>query len=95
MVRLPWSDACRLAQGRDALISWRALFEPFDNTQVNSASWSAFHRLASSPLMRPDGASMVLGPFASTTIVALFETHQAKPRLPGRNPATQNITLKQ
>jgi hypothetical protein len=36
---------------------------------------------------------MVLGPFASTTKVALFETHQAKPRPPGRNPATQNITL--
>jgi hypothetical protein len=29
----PCSDACRLAQGRDALIRWRALFEPFDKTQ--------------------------------------------------------------
>ena len=26
-VPLQWSDACRLAQGKDALISWRALFE--------------------------------------------------------------------
>ncbi len=34
--------------------------------------------------MRPDGASMVLGPFAGTK----------GPRLPGRNPATQNITLR-
>ena len=27
MFSLPWSDACRLAPGRDALISWRALYE--------------------------------------------------------------------
>jgi hypothetical protein len=33
--------------------------------------------------MRLDGASMVLGPFAGTK----------GPRLPGRNPAIQNITL--
>ena len=33
--------------------------------------------------MRPGGASMVLGPFAETK----------GPRLPGRNPATQNLTL--
>jgi hypothetical protein len=26
-VPLQWSDACHLAQGKDALISWRALFE--------------------------------------------------------------------
>jgi hypothetical protein len=32
--------------------------------------------------MKPDGASMVLGPFAGTK----------GPRLPGRNPATQKIT---
>ena len=31
--RLPWSDACRLAQGRVALISRRALFGPFDKSQ--------------------------------------------------------------
>ena len=30
----PCSDAFRLAQGRDALICWRALFEPFDKTQA-------------------------------------------------------------
>ena len=34
-------------------------------------------------LMGPGGASLVLGPFAGTK----------GPRLPGRNPATQNITL--
>jgi hypothetical protein len=28
MFRLPLSDACRLEQGRDAPIPWRALFEP-------------------------------------------------------------------
>jgi hypothetical protein len=27
MFKLPWSDACRLAPGMDALISWRALSE--------------------------------------------------------------------
>jgi hypothetical protein len=27
MFGLPWSDACRLAQGRNALISWRVLSE--------------------------------------------------------------------
>ncbi len=32
-VHRPWSDACRLAQGKDALIRWRALFEPFAKTQ--------------------------------------------------------------
>lgn len=26
-------DACRLAQGMDALIRWRALFEPFEKSQ--------------------------------------------------------------
>jgi hypothetical protein len=35
--------------------------------------------------MRPDGASLVLGPFAGTK----------GPRLPGRNPATPNITMSQ
>ncbi|GJL70234.1 MAG: hypothetical protein NPIRA06_28690 [Nitrospirales bacterium] len=36
-------------------------------------------------LRRPDGASMVLGPFAETK----------GPRLSGRNPAPQNITWAQ
>jgi hypothetical protein len=43
--------------------------------------------------MRPDGALLVLVTFAGTTMVALFETHQAKARLPGGNPATQKIRV--
>ncbi len=72
---VPWSDACRLAQRRDALIRWRALFEPCELDRP--PSWRP------SSLMRPDRASMVLGPCAETK----------GPRLPGRNPATQKITL--
>jgi len=33
MFSLPWSDACRLAQRRDALIRWRALSESCDIAQ--------------------------------------------------------------
>ena len=74
--RSPWSDACRLVEGRDALIPWRALFEPCELDRPP-------HSWRPSSLMRPDGASMVLGPFAETK----------GPRLPGRNPASQKIIL--
>ena len=67
----------------DALIRWRALFEPFDKTQdTGSACWSALLACVHPIPMRPDGASMVLVPFAGTKGL----------RLPGRNPAPQNIT---
>ncbi len=50
---------------------------------LSLASWSALLRVGVPPLqMMPDGASLVLGPFAETK----------GPRLPGRNPATHNIT---
>jgi len=41
--------------------------------------------------MRPDGASVVLGPFASTTTVAPFGTRQGATSLAGANPGfTEN-----
>ncbi len=57
MFSLPWSDACRLATGRDALISWRALSERSELVRLPKANVRLIQ-------MRPDGASMVLGPFA-------------------------------
>ena len=70
------SDACRLAQGRDALLSVRALCEPCELVRP---------LMTGRPfaLLRPDGASMVLPTFAKTKVG----------RLPGRNPAIQNITM--
>ncbi len=67
-------DACRLAIGRDALIRWRALFEPCE-LDCPPHGWRP------SSLMRPDVASLVLGPFAGTK----------GPPLPGRNPVPQYI----
>ncbi len=58
-------------------MGWRALFEGSELVRPPETS--------PSPPMRPDRASMVLGPFAGTK----------GPRLPGRNPATSNITLTQ
>jgi hypothetical protein len=49
---------------------------PSTKLRTGSSDWRP-----SAP-MRPGGASLVLGPFAGTK----------GPRLPGRNPATQNIT---
>ena len=60
--------------------------------RIDSASWPAFPVIASVHSNAAGGASVVLGPFGSTTMVALFKTHQAKPRLPRRNPATPRIT---
>jgi hypothetical protein len=44
---------------------------------LSPASWAALRSWRPSSSIRPDGASMVLGPFAETK----------GPRLPGRNPA--------
>ncbi len=52
---------------------------------VSLASWPALLCLASDQSDETGGASLVLGPFPE----------RKGPRLPGRNPATQNITLKQ
>ncbi|MGP0593506.1 hypothetical protein ACTRXD_13360 [Nitrospira sp. T9] len=46
--------------------------------RTGSASWYVLHGLRPPNAMSSGGASMVLGPFASTTMVALFETHQSK-----------------
>ncbi len=62
-----YSDACRLAQGRDALTSQRTLFKSFDKTQDKLRELvRSFQGWRPSSSMRPDGASMVLGPFAET-----------------------------
>ncbi len=50
---------------------------------LSAASWRALLVLASVQSTEAGGASLVLGPFAKTK----------GPRLPGRNPATQKITL--
>jgi hypothetical protein len=63
-LRLPGSDACRLAHGRDALMRWRALFE---RSELVRPPQAGVHPL----LMRPDGASLVLGPFAPQQWCAL------------------------
>jgi len=55
----PGSDACRLAQGRDALISWRALCE---RSELGRPPQACVPPL----LIGTDGASMVLAPFAET-----------------------------
>jgi len=73
---LPVFDACHLAHGRDAPINWRALFERSELVRPPPSG----RPFAS---MRPDGASLVLGPFAETK----------GPRLRGRNPATQKTPL--
>ncbi len=60
----------------------RALFEPSTQDRLRELVRPSVDLRPPHP-MKPDGASMVLGPFAETK----------GPRLPGRNPATQNITL--
>ncbi|HNP31149.1 MAG TPA: hypothetical protein PKK23_19035, partial [Nitrospirales bacterium] len=72
----PLTDACRPVLGSDALMNGRTLFEPGELGRPPQAHVRPI-------LMRPDGASLVLGPFAETK----------GPRLPGRNPALPNITL--
>ena len=65
------SDACRPARGADALIIGRVLFEHSELARPSVVCRPSYS-------MRPDGASLVLGPFAETK----------GPRLPGRNPAS-------
>ena len=65
-------DAFRLAPKRDALRIWRPLCEPCELGRSSKSS-----RPSSS--VRPDGASMVLGPFAETK----------GPRRPGTKPRSQ------
>ena len=69
-------DACRLAKGKDAFLCWRALFERSELVRPPKTGVRPIR-------FRPDGASLVLGPFAETK----------GPRLPGRYPATPKITL--
>ena len=64
------TDACRPVLGSDALINRRTLFE---RSELGRSPKARVRPI----LMRPDGASLVLGPFAETK----------GPRLPGRNPA--------
>jgi len=57
----------------------RTLFEPFEKPQDKLRELGRPPKARVRPIfMRPDGASLVLGPFAGTK----------GPRLPGRNPAT-------
>jgi hypothetical protein len=65
------TDACRPVLGSDALMNRRTLFEHSELGRPPKA-------LVRPIIMRPDGASLVLDPFAVTK----------GPRLPGRNPAT-------
>ncbi|MDH4195023.1 MAG: hypothetical protein OEV70_12825, partial [Nitrospirota bacterium] len=74
------------AQGRDALISWWTLFERSELVRPPQARVRPI-------LMRPDGASLVLGPFAPQQWLRPSGHAKQQARLPGRNPATQNITL--
>jgi len=53
-------DACRLAQRRDALIRWRALFEPGELVRSASAR--------PSPQISPNWASLALSTFAETKV---------------------------
>ena len=74
----PLSDDCRPVPGSDALMNRRTLFEPFEKPQDRLRELGRPPQVRVRPiLMRPDGASLVLGPFAETK----------GPRLPGRNPA--------
>jgi len=57
MVQFQWSDACRLAHGRDALISRRTLFESFDIPQGRLRELAPPSQAGVRPApMRPDGA---------------------------------------
>ncbi|MGP0594246.1 hypothetical protein ACTRXD_17145 [Nitrospira sp. T9] len=77
------SEACRLAQRRDAHIRWRALFEPFDKAQDRPGE--LVHPPASLHFNKARRGVNGFGSFCETK----------GPRLPGRNPATWNITLSQ
>ncbi|MDR4485702.1 MAG: hypothetical protein R3B95_21340, partial [Nitrospirales bacterium] len=56
----------------------------------NLASWSALHIFASAFSGVVRQGVIGFGYFCSTTTVTPFGTHQAKARLPRRNPATNN-----
>jgi len=53
---------------------------------LSAASWLALRVWRPSHVMRPNGASMVLATFASTTTVAPFGTHQGASSAAGPNP---------
>ena len=67
----PLTDDCRPVLGSDALMNRRTLFERSELGRPPKAR-------VRPTLIKPDGKSLVLGPFAETK----------GPRLPGRNPAT-------
>ena len=76
-------DAFRPAMGMDAPINQRALFESFDMAQDKLRELVRSPKASVRPIcMRPDWASLVLGPFAETK----------GPRPPERNPASQEIS---
>ena len=67
----PRSDACRLAQWRDTLISWRALFE---RSELIRPPKAGVHPLQ----IRPDGASLVLATFSGKKVARLPGRNPAK-----------------
>jgi len=80
------TDVCRLALWANALIDKRDLFE--------RSELALSHILRLPHLIRPDGASLVLGSFASTTRVAPFGTRQATSSAAGPKPGQYFHLLK-
>jgi len=61
------TDDCRPVCGSDALMNRRTLFEPFEKPQDKLRELGRPPKARVRPiLMRPDGASLVLGAFAET-----------------------------
>ena len=85
------TPAARPMIGRS--FSWRACVSPSTKLRTGSASWLVSpYTWRPINLMRPGGASLVLGPFAPQQRTRPSGCAKQNPRLPGRNPATQNIT---
>ena len=88
-----WSTPAVWSRGGTFSFDGGPCLSPSIKLRAGSAIWAALRKLASALSDAARQGVNGFGTFCSTTKVALFETHQAKPRLPGRNPAPQNITL--
>jgi len=63
----PLTDDCRPVLGSDALMNRQTLIEPFARTQDRLRELGRpLQARVRHTLMRPDGTSLVLGPFAET-----------------------------